>query len=350
MPGPAFPRRHQRHPQRLPRRRPRSGPPVALLIPAAVAVLFLALPLVGIAARAPWSRLPHYLSDPSVLDALRLSLLCSVCALAFALLLGVPLAWMLARYPPSAVKTALHALVLLPMVLPPTVGGVALLSAFGRRGVLGPLLEHFGVVLPFSTPGAVLSATFVALPFVVVTMEAAFSNVDPAVHEAAATAGASGWRTFRSVTLPMVSDTLVAAAVLAWCRALGEFGATLTFAGNLPGTTQTLPLKVYLLLTDDPDGATAVSLLLVLVAAVALLLLRHSVSGSGSTAVTTTAPSGVGSSTGSGTGTGTGTGTGSNSGSGRRRVSLGAGTARNPSARPAAIATRAKSRAFGKQR
>jgi len=322
MPGPAPIRRRQR----------RARPPAALLILAGVAVLFLALPLIGIVTRAPWSRLPHYLSDPSVLEALRLSLLCSLCALGLALLLGVPLAWTLARYPRSPTKTALHALVLLPMVLPPTVGGVALLSAFGRRGVLGPLLEHFGVVLPFSTAGAVLSATFVALPFVVITMEAAFGGVDPAVHEAAATSGASAWRTFRSVTLPIVGDTLVAAAVLAWCRALGEFGATLTFAGNLPGTTQTLPLKVYLLLTDDPDGATAVSLLLVLVAAVALLLLRHSVSGSASIEATTSGPGGTG------------------IGSPRRRPNLGVENARKPSARPAAMAIRAKSRAFGKQR
>ena len=329
-----------RRPAARRRLRTRPRPPAALLVPAAVAVLFLAMPLVGIAARAPWSRLPHYLSDAAVLEALRLSLVCSLSALALALVLGVPLAWMLARVPHSAAKTAVHALVLLPMVLPPTVGGVALLSAFGRRGVLGPLLEHFGVVLPFSTAGAVLAATFVALPFVVITMEAAFATVDPTVHEAAATAGASTWRTFRSVTLPIVADTLVAAAVLAWCRALGEFGATLTFAGNLPGTTQTLPLKVYLLLTDDPDGATAVSLLLVLVAAMALLTLRHFAPGTGSDSRSGSKASEADSPS----------DTARHFRRRTNRENLGAGIAKNPSARPAAIAIRARSRAFGKQR
>ena len=172
-------------------------------------------------------------------------------------------------------KALVRSLVLLPMVLPPTVGGVALLLGFGRRGLLGPWLEDtFGITLPFHTSGAVVAATFVAMPFLVISLEGALGGLRPAYEETAASLGASPVRVFFTVTLPMVAPGLAAGAALTWARALGEFGATITFAGNLPGTTQTLPLQVYLLLQDSPEAATSVSLLLLAIAMAVLVALR----------------------------------------------------------------------------
>jgi len=254
--------------------RPRRLPPLPLAIPAAVAVAFLLLPLLGVLARTPWSGLAGRLGSAEVTQALGLSLLVSGWALLLALLLGVPLAWVLARVDFPG-KTIVRGLVLLPMVLPPTVAGVALLLGFGRRGLIGPFLEQrLGVVLPFSTGGAVVAAAFVAMPFLVISLEGTLSGLRPGYEETAASLGASPLRTFLTVTLPMVAPGLAAGAALCWARALGEFGATITFAGNLPGVTQTLPLEVYLLLQDDPEGATAVSLLLLVIAMVVLVSLR----------------------------------------------------------------------------
>ncbi|WP_399552567.1 ABC transporter permease [Streptomyces sp. YIM 98790] len=247
--------------------------PLALTAPAGLAVLLLAVPLLGIVTRAPWSELPGRLGSPEVSQALVLSLAVSGWALLLSLLLGVPLAWVLARTSLPG-KALVRSLVLLPMVLPPTVAGVALLQGFGRSGLLGAPLERIGIVLPFSTPGAVLAATFVSLPFIVITLEGALAGLDPRYEEAAATMGAGPLQSLRHVTLPMVLPSLLGGAALTWARALGEFGATLTFAGNLPGVTQTLPLQVYLLLQEDPAGATAVALLLLAVAAGVLLALR----------------------------------------------------------------------------
>ncbi len=255
-----------------PRRR-RDRPPLVLALPALLAVAFLLVPLLGIVADAPWHDLAGRLTDPAVTEALTLSLVVSGWALLISLLLGVPLAWLLARTDFPG-RTALRCLVLLPMVLPPTVAGVALLRGFGRRGVVGGALESVGVTLPFSTPGAVLAAVFVSMPFLVISLEGALTGLEPQYEEAAATMGAGPLRTLRLVTLPMVGPSLAAGAALTWARALGEFGATITFAGNLPGTTQTLPLKVYLLLQQDPAGATAVSLLLLVIAAAVLFALR----------------------------------------------------------------------------
>ncbi|HEX6919369.1 MAG TPA: ABC transporter permease [Actinomycetes bacterium] len=247
--------------------------PAALLVPGLVAVTFLALPLVGLLARAPWGDLRGLLADDRVREALRLSLVCSAGSLAVSLVLGVPLAWLLARTDFPG-RSLVRALVLLPLVLPPVVGGVALLLAFGRRGVLGPALADVGVRLPFSTAGAVVAGAFVALPFLVLAVEGAIAGLDRSYEEVAATLGSSPWRVFTRVTLPLVAPGLAAGAALAWARALGEFGATITFAGNVPGRTQTLPLAVYLLLQDDPDAATAVSLLLLAVSVVVLVGLR----------------------------------------------------------------------------
>lgn len=255
-------------------RTPRTGTPVALAVPALIAIAFLLMPLIGILARTSWGELGTHLTSPEVTQALRLSLLVSFWALGLSLLLGVPLAWLLARVDFPG-KTLVRSLVLLPMVLPPTVGGVALLLGFGRRGLLGPWLENtFGIVLPFHTSGAVVAATFVAMPFLIISLEGTLAGLRPRYEETAASLGASPVRVFCTVTLPMVAPGLAAGAALTWARALGEFGATITFAGNLPGTTQTLPLQVYLLLQDSPEAATSVSLLLLVIAMAVLLALR----------------------------------------------------------------------------
>ncbi|WP_411102694.1 ABC transporter permease [Streptomyces sp. cmx-4-9] len=257
-----------------PRSRPRARLPVTLALPALLAVAFLLLPLLGILVRTRWSELGAHLGSPGVVEALRLSLLVSLWALGLSLLLGVPLAWLLARVEFTG-KVLVRSLVLLPMVLPPTVGGVALLLGFGRRGLLGPWLEGtFGITLPFHTSGAVVAATFVAMPFLVISLEGALSGLKQSYEETAASLGASPVRVFFTVTLPMVAPGLIAGAALTWARALGEFGATITFAGNLPGSTQTLPLQVYLLLQDQPEAATSVSLLLLAIAMGVLIALR----------------------------------------------------------------------------
>lgn len=249
-------------------------PPLTLALPALLAVAFLLLPLIGILVRTQWGELAAHLGSPGVVQALRLSLLVSLWALGLSLLLGVPLAWLLARVPFRG-KALVRSLVLLPMVLPPTVGGVALLLGFGRRGLLGPWLEDtFGITLPFHTSGAVVAATFVAMPFLVISLEGALGGLKQSYEETAASLGASPVRVFFTVTLPMVAPGLIAGAALTWARALGEFGATITFAGNLPGTTQTLPLQVYLLLQDQPEAATSVSLLLLAIAMGVLVALR----------------------------------------------------------------------------
>ncbi|WP_329113377.1 ABC transporter permease [Streptomyces sp. NBC_01465] len=269
------------------RLRPRSGTtraPVALVVPALLAIAFLLMPLIGILARTTWSDLGTHLSSPGVTQALRLSLVVSFWALGLSLVLGVPLAWLLARVDFPG-KTLVRSLVLLPMVLPPTVGGVALLLGFGRRGLLGPWLENtFGITLPFSTSGAVVAATFVAMPFLVISLEGTLAGMRPSYEETAASLGASPVRVFFTVTLPMVAPGLAAGAALTWARALGEFGATITFAGNLPGSTQTLPLQVYLLLQDSPEAATSVSLLLLAIAMAVLIALRGRWTGAGTRA------------------------------------------------------------------
>lgn len=247
--------------------------PLGLAVPAGLAVAFLALPLAGLLARAPWSTLGNRLGDGPARTALLLSVECSLGALALSLVFGVPLAWLLARARFRG-QAVVRALVTLPLVLPPVVGGVALLTAFGRGGLLGPALERLGVTLPFTTAGAVLAETFVALPFLVLTLEGALAGLDRRHEEVAATLGARPLTVFRRVTLPSVAPALAAGSALAWARALGEFGATVTFAGNLPGRTQTLPLLVYLTLQEDPAGAIALSLALLTISLVVLVALR----------------------------------------------------------------------------
>jgi len=248
--------------------------PWPLGVPALLAALFLLVPLAGLLVRAPWRGLPRLLTDSQVLDALRLSLLCASTATAVSLLLGVPLAWVLAR---SQVRgtSVLRALVTLPLVLPPVVGGVALLLAFGREGIMGRLLEQWtGITLPFTTTGVIVAETFVAMPFLIITVEGAFRAADRGLEEAAATLGATRLTVFRTVTVPLIAPSLLAGAVLCWARALGEFGATITFAGNFPGRTQTMPLAVYVALESDPDAAVALSLVLLVVSVAVLVGLR----------------------------------------------------------------------------
>ncbi|HEY5031020.1 MAG TPA: ABC transporter permease [Actinomycetes bacterium] len=245
-----------------------------MFVPAVIAVLFLVLPLVGLLVKAPWRHLFQVLASQDVTDALRLSLWTASLATVVSVVLGVPLAWLLARtrFPGLAL---VRALVTLPLVLPPVVGGVALLLAFGREGFVGRYLDQwFGITLPFSTAAVVLAEAFVAMPFLVVTVEGALRSADQGYDEAAATLGASRMTVFRRVTLPMIAPSLAAGAVLCWARALGEFGATIVFAGNLPGVTQTMPLDVYLLLQNDLAAAIAVSLVLLLVSVVVLVALR----------------------------------------------------------------------------
>jgi molybdate transport system permease protein len=255
------------------RRRAPLGP-VLLATLVTVALALLLLPLVGLLARTPWSEFLRLLTSERVVAALRLSAVTSVASLALSTVLGVPLAWLLARtrFPGQRL---LRALCVLPMVLPPVVGGAALLFAFGRRGVFGAPLERLtGVTLPFTTAGVVLAATFVAMPFLVITVEAGFRAVDHRYEDAAATLGATRWTVFRRVTLPLLLPSLAAGMALAWARALGEFGATITFAGNLPGRTQTMPLAVYLELERDPDAAIVLSLVLLAVSVAVLVGLR----------------------------------------------------------------------------
>ena len=248
-------------------------PPAGLVVPALLALALVVLLLVALLLRTPWARLPELLGQARVREALLLSLQCSLGALLLSVVLGVPLAWLLARGRTRGTRL-LRGLVTVPLVLPPVVGGVALLLAFGRRGLLGPVLVEAGAVPAFTPYGVVLAETFVALPFLVLTVEGALAGVDPRHEETAATLGARPLRVFLTVTLPMVAPSVAAGAALAWARALGEFGATITFAGSLPGATQTLPLSVYALLTEDPPAAYALSALLLAVSTGLVVALR----------------------------------------------------------------------------
>jgi molybdate transport system permease protein len=257
-----------------------SAPPRLVVLLAGVAVVFLALPLLGLLARAPWSRVGAILASGVASEALKVSLIVSVGALVGAMVLGFPLAWVLARTRFRG-QALVRALVVLPLVLPPVVGGVGLLAALGRRGVLGSWLEPVGITLPFTTFGAVLAAMFVSFPLFTLTVEAGLRALDPRYELAAQTLGASGGYTFRRVMLPLLRPQIVAGAVLTWARALGEFGATITFAGNLPGRTQTLPLAVFEIFQTDLEASIMVSLLLVGLSAGVLVLLRGRVLAAG---------------------------------------------------------------------
>jgi molybdate transport system permease protein len=240
-------------------------------LPAAALVI---VPIAAVVWRTPWSNFWSAVSNDASRTALVLSLRTSVVATLLALIFGTPLAWFLANSNLRG-RSLVRALIILPMVLPPVVGGVALLFAFGRRGLMGGLLnDWFGIRLAFTETATVMAQFFVAAPFFVVVMEAAFDQVDQRVVGAARTFGAGPWRTFLTVTIPLVGPSLIAATVLTWARALGEFGATITFAGNTPGRTQTVPLAVYSALESGNDSALALSMLMVIVSVAVLVALR----------------------------------------------------------------------------
>ena len=260
--------------QRTRRRRTAPRTPVPIVALAVIAVVFFALPLLALVLRVPWSDVGDLFTASAPREALLLSLLTSVIATACALVLGLPLAWVLARTQLPG-RHVIRAVCTLTMVLPPVVAGVALLAALGRRGLIGASLnDWFGIRLPFTTPAVIIAQVFVAMPFLVLTVESALHSTDRTVEDAARTLGASPWTVIRRVTLPAVRPAILSGLVLTWARALGEFGATVTFAGNFPGTTRTLPVATYLALESDVDQAVLMSVLLMVVSFVVLVSMR----------------------------------------------------------------------------
>ncbi len=248
--------------------------PLPLLIPAILACTFLVLPLVTLVAATPWSRFGELMVDPAVGDALTITTLTSLTTVVLCVLLGTPLAWTLARIDFPG-RSLMRALVTVPLVLPPVVAGVALLTAAGRSSLLGGVLRDLsGFTLPYTTAAVIIAHTFVSLPFYVLAVEGALRTSGEAYDVVAATLGADRWTTFRRVTLPLAMPGLFAGAVLAWARSLGEFGATITFAGNYPGTTQTMPTLIFQQLQADPDIARVLSLILLVVSLSILAALR----------------------------------------------------------------------------
>jgi molybdate transport system permease protein len=250
------------------------GVPIVIIPPALVGVALLLVPTAALLVRTPWTRLGPIYHDQHVWTALRLSIESSLEATAASVVLGVPVAWVLARLRVRGIGL-LRAIVTVPLVLPPVFGGVALFDAFGRNGILGdPIHGVLGHDLPFTFPGIVVAETFVAMPFLIVTVEAAFRIADRGVEEAAATLGASRSRIFLRVTLPLVLPAIVLGAILCWARALGEFGATLLFGGNTVGTTRTVPTAALTVFSNDPADAPALALPLMLVAVIVLVAMR----------------------------------------------------------------------------
>ncbi len=263
-PGTARPAAH-RHPGRS---------RAILLVPAGLGVALVVLPLLGLLLRTDWGSFASNLSAPVVWPAIRLSLLTTLVTVALCFILGTPLAWLLSRADGRA-ATWLRAVLTVPVVLPPVVGGVALLMAYGRRGVVGaPLFEAFGLRLPFTPTAVVLAQVFVSLPFFVLAVEGAMRAVDARYDAVAATLGATPLRIFVRVALPLAAPGIASGAALAWARALGEFGATITFAGNFAGSTQTAPLAVYVALQNDPQAALALSIAMLAVSLLVLGMLR----------------------------------------------------------------------------
>ena len=257
-----------------PGRRGRLSPPVA--IAAAIALAFVVLPLAALAIRAPWDDLPRLLASTPALQALGLSVLTGVITTCLCVTFGVPLAVLLSHSGgwPTIARRLVRAAVTVPLVLPPVVGGIALLLLLGRRGLIGQFFAEAGIGIPYTTGAVVLAQTFVSMPFLVFAVEGALGAADRRTEDAAATLGASRWQVFRLVTVPLVAPGIAAGAVLCFTRALGEFGATITFAGSLPGVTRTLPIASYLALQTDPEAAIALALVLLVVSVVVLLALR----------------------------------------------------------------------------
>jgi molybdate transport system permease protein len=255
-------------------RRHRQKLPWQIILIASIAVAFFLSPFIGLVWRTPWSKFTDIVTRREIRDALWLSVQTSLITSIVCFVFGVPLAWLLARVDFRG-RRFIRALMTLSMVLPPVIGGIALLFTFGRRGLIGQYLDSwFGIRLPFTTTAVVMAQCFVAMPFLVLTVEAALRQLDTRFEDVARTLGGSRWYVFRRVTLPSIKPSLFAGLVLAWARALGEFGATITFAGNLPGTTQTMPLATYAALDSNPESALILSLLMIAIAFSILIALR----------------------------------------------------------------------------
>jgi molybdate transport system permease protein len=249
--------------------------PALLLVPAVLASALLVVPTVSLVAQTPWRDFLTEVTEPSVLQALWLTCLASVATVIACFVLGTPLAWLLARVDFRG-RSLLRAAVMVPLVLPPVVAGVALVTALGRTGLVGRwLYDWFGLTLPYTTAAVVIAHTFVSIPFYVLSVEGALRASGDELDLVAATLGADRWTTFRRVSLPLALPGVVAGAALAWARSLGEFGATITFAGNYPGTTQTMPSKIYTELQSQPDVARTLSMVLLVVSVGVLALLRN---------------------------------------------------------------------------
>jgi len=249
--------------------------PLVLLVPAVLGAALLVVPTLSLVVQTPWGDFWSQVSSTPVLQALRLTAVASVATVVLCMLLGTPLAWLLARVDFRG-RSLLRAAVLVPLVLPPVVAGVALVTALGRTGLVGKgLYEWFGITLPYTTTAVVIAHTFVSIPFYILSVEGALRASGERLDLVAATLGAGRWTTFRRVTLPLAMPGVVAGAALAWARSLGEFGATITFAGNYPGTTQTMPSKIYVALQSEPDVARTLSMILLVVSVGVLALLRN---------------------------------------------------------------------------
>jgi molybdate transport system permease protein len=239
----------------------------------AALLLFLVIPLLVLLARALEADLLQQLTQPTVAQALRLSLLTSIVSTLITITLGTPLAYSLARRKVPA-RAAIETLLDLPIVLPPAVAGLALLLTFGRRGFFGPLLDALGLSLPFTTVAVIMAETFVAAPFYIRSAQSGFGNVAYQLEESASDLGAGHWQVFRRVTLPLAGAALLSGAILSWARALGEFGATILFAGSFIGRTQTMPLAIYQALETDLGAAMAIGAILILISFLFLVALR----------------------------------------------------------------------------
>jgi molybdate transport system permease protein len=249
--------------------------PAVLVVPAALAAALLVVPLAALVVDTPWGTLPDQLRDPRVRDALWLTAATSLATVVGCVLLGTPLAWLLARVDFPG-RSLLRAAVTVPLVLPPVVAGVALVSALGRNGLIGSALrDATGLTLPYTTTAVVIAHTFVSMPFFVLSLEGALRAGGERYDVVAATLGATRWATFTRVTLPLAAPGLVAGSILAWARSLGEFGATITFAGNYPGTTQTMPSLIYSALQSVPEVARTLSMILLVLSVGILAALRN---------------------------------------------------------------------------
>ncbi len=246
---------------------------VLAIIASSILLLYLILPLIVILLRAIEAELWQQFAQPTVAQALRLSLFTSVASTAITVALGTPLAYSLARRK-VPIRTAIETLLDLPIVLPPAVAGLALLLTFGRRGLLGPLLDTLGINLPFTTMAVIMAETFVAAPFYIRSAQTGFASVSHQIEESASDLGASNWQVFRRVTLPLAGSALLSGIILSWARALGEFGATILFAGNFIGRTQTMPLAIYQALETDLSASVAIAAILILISFFFLMVLR----------------------------------------------------------------------------